>query len=192
MTTVQSESQIKHHPDDWSTTAEHHHHVERATHPVVVELVKWVCILQESLSFLTLLPLFNVDKFVTLACSYDAKMLIIDTLQATQTVPPDSSSKVFDDACGIGTVTIEFKKRFPDVPVLAIDSSAGMLEVFNRKAKKHGFKDVEARLLDGGKLTGVDTPAIFILFLSMFKPNYVHFLGQISSTPRLTSSRCSL
>lgn len=44
MTTTQSESQIKHHPDDWSTTSEHHHHVERAVHPVTVELVKWVCL----------------------------------------------------------------------------------------------------------------------------------------------------
>lgn len=30
-----------------------------------------------------------------------------------------------------------------------------MLEVFNRNVKKHGLKDVEARLLDGGKLTGM-------------------------------------
>ena len=88
----------------------------------------------------------------------DAKMLIVNTLQATHILPPDSSSKVFDDACGIGTVTAEVKKSFPEVPVLAIDSSAGMLEVYNRKAKKHGFKNVESRLLDGGNLTGTPPP----------------------------------
>ena len=36
-----SESQIKHHPDDWSFTSDHHHHVERTVHPVIVELIKW-------------------------------------------------------------------------------------------------------------------------------------------------------
>lgn len=81
-------------------------------------------------------------------------MLIIHVIQATQVVPPDSSSTVFDDACGIGTVTAEVKKHFPDIPVLAIDSSAGMLEVFNRKVKKHNLKHVKSRLLDGGDLVG--------------------------------------
>ena len=42
--TTQTESPIKHHPDDWSYTSEHHHHVERTVHPVIVELVKWVCL----------------------------------------------------------------------------------------------------------------------------------------------------
>lgn len=69
---------------------------------------------------------------------------------------PDStpSSTVLDDGCGLGTVTAEVKKSLPDVPVLAIDSSAGMLEVVNRKAKKHGWKNVETKLLDGGDLNG--------------------------------------
>ena len=40
--TTQTESQIKHHPDDWSFTSNHHHHVERTVHPVIVELIKWV------------------------------------------------------------------------------------------------------------------------------------------------------
>ena len=40
---TQTESQIKHHPDDWSLTSTHHHHVERTVHPVLVELIKWAC-----------------------------------------------------------------------------------------------------------------------------------------------------
>ena len=128
-----SESQIKHHPDDWSTTSKHHHHVERTVHPAIVELVKWVCCLK---------------------CSYIIKTLIFCVIQATEIVPPDSSSAVFDDACGIGTVTAEVKKHYPDVPVLAIDSSAGMLEVFDHKVKKHDFKHVKSRLLDAGDLVG--------------------------------------
>lgn len=87
-------------------------------------------------------------------------MLIVNNLQATQVLPPDSSSKVFDDACGIGSVTAEVKKSFPDIPVLAIDSSAGMLKVFDRKVKKHDLKNVEARLLDGGNLTGIPPTTI--------------------------------
>ncbi|ERF74246.1 hypothetical protein EPUS_03436 [Endocarpon pusillum Z07020] len=80
-------------------------------------------------------------------------MLTAKTTQATQTLPPDSSSAVLDDACGIGTVTAEVKKSFPDISVLAIDSSAGMLKAYNRKAKKHDFKNVTTRLLDGGNVS---------------------------------------
>jgi hypothetical protein len=40
---IESESQIKHHPDHWSLTSNNHHHVERTVHPVIVELVRWVC-----------------------------------------------------------------------------------------------------------------------------------------------------
>lgn len=75
--------------------------------------------------------------------------------QATQTLPPSSSSTVLDDGCGLGTVTAEVKKSFPDLSVLAIDSSAGMLEVVERKAKKHDWKNVETKLLDGGDLSGI-------------------------------------
>ena len=72
----------------------------------------------------------------------------------TQTVPPNSSSTVLDDGCGLGTVTTAVKQSFPDLSIVAIDSSAGMLAAFNRKAKKHGWKNVETKLLDGGDLTG--------------------------------------
>ena len=33
---------IRYHPDDWSITSDHHHHVDRALHPVVVQLIQWV------------------------------------------------------------------------------------------------------------------------------------------------------
>lgn len=118
--TSQSESQIKHHPDDWSATSDHHHHVERTVHPAIAELVKW----------------------------------------ATDTVPPSSSSLVLDDGSGAGPVTFEVKKAFPDVSVLATDSSAGMLKAFDRKAKKHHWKNVETKLLDGGDLTDVSSDSI--------------------------------
>ena len=81
-------------------------------------------------------------------------MLTAKLVQATNTVPPSSSSVVLDDGCGLGTVTAEVKKSFPDVPVVAIDSAAGMLNNLNRKAKKHDWKNVETKLLDGGDMTG--------------------------------------
>ena len=97
-------------------------------------------------------------------------MLTAITIQATQTVPPNSSSKVFDDACGIGTVTTEVKKLFPEIPVLAIDSSAGMLKIVDHKVKKHHLKNVTTRLLDGGNLTGTPIqPAMFTLFLRSYQ-----------------------
>ena len=61
---------------------------------------------------------------------------------------------VLDDGCGLGTVTAEVKKSFPDLSIVAIDSSAGMLDVVNRKAKKHDWKNVDTKLLDGGDMTG--------------------------------------
>ena len=82
-------------------------------------------------------------------------MLKRKVVQSTQTLPPNSSSVVLDDGCGLGTVTAEVKKIFPDLSVLAIDFSAGMLEVVNRKTKKHDWKNVETKLLDGGDLTGI-------------------------------------
>ena len=61
---------------------------------------------------------------------------------------------VLDDGCGLGTVTAEVKKSFPDLSIVAIDSSAGMLDVVNRKAKQHDWKNVVTKLLDGGNMTG--------------------------------------
>ena len=82
------------------------------------------------------------------------KTLTPEPAQATQTLPPNPSSAVLDDGCGLGTVTAEVKKSFPDLPIVAIDSSAGMLDVVNRKAKKHDWKNVVTKLLDGGDMTG--------------------------------------
>ena len=78
--------------------------------------------------------------------------------QVTHILPPKSSSKVLDDGCGLGPVTAEVKKSFPDISVLAIDSSAGMLKSVDQRAKKHGWSNIETRLLDGGNLTGISIP----------------------------------
>ena len=51
-------------------------------------------------------------------------------------------------------MTAAVKQSFPDLSIVAVDSSAGMLDAFNRKAKKHGWKNVETKLLDGGDMTG--------------------------------------
>ena len=89
-----------------------------------------------------------------LNCFYKQRMLTSQSVQATERLPPNSSSMILDDGCGLGTVTAVVKKAFPDLSVLAIDSSAGMLEVVNRKAKRYNWKNVVTRLLDGGDLTG--------------------------------------
>ena len=73
-------------------------------------------------------------------------------------MPPKPSSVVLDDGCGKGTVTAEVKKTFPDLSIVATDSSAGMLDAFNRHAKEHHWKNVETKLLDGGDLTGTPIP----------------------------------
>ena len=167
--TTQTESHIKHHPDDWSSTSHHHHHVERTVHPVIVELIKWVCTYPASSSLTferqavrcpftyILLSSLQRESIHDLKCFSKRRMLTANLAQATQTLPPNSSSAVLDDGCGIGTVTAEVKKSFPDLPILAIDSSAGMLEALNRKAKKHDWTNVSTRLLDGGNLTGTPT-----------------------------------
>lgn len=62
-------------------------------------------------------------------------------------------------------MTAEVKKSFPDISVLGIDSAAGMLKVFDRKAKEHDWKNVETKLLDGGDLTG--TPILHDPFLNV-------------------------
>ena len=87
-------------------------------------------------------------------CSYKNRRLTTNLSQAINTVPPNSSSEVLDDGCGVGPVTTEVKKSFPDLSVLAIDSAAGMLDAFNRKAKELNWKNVVTKLLDGGDLTG--------------------------------------
>ena len=65
---TQTESQIKHHPDDWSTTSNHHYHVERTVRPVVVELVKWVC--SSLLQFTSYIWESSRDKCLTLNHSH--------------------------------------------------------------------------------------------------------------------------
>ena len=86
----------------------------------------------------------------------------------TQTVPPNSSSTVLDDGCGVGSVTAEIKKSFPELKIVAIDSSAGMLDALNRKGKKHGWKNVEKKLLDGGDMTGTH-----VLHYPLFIEDYI-------------------
>ena len=100
------------------------------------------------------LPLFQQKLIHGQKCFYKNRVLTTKLAQATTAVPPSSSSVVLDDGCGLGTVTAEVKKSFPDLPVIAIDSAAGMLKALHRKAKKHDWKNVETKLLDGGELTG--------------------------------------
>ncbi|KAL9611347.1 MAG: hypothetical protein Q9167_003996 [Letrouitia subvulpina] len=64
-----------------------------------------------------------------LNCFYKYRVLTANSAQATQVLPPNSSSAVLDSGCGLGPVTAEVKKSFPNLSVLAIDSSAGMLKV---------------------------------------------------------------
>ena len=52
-------------------------------------------------------------------------------------------------------MTAEIKKSFPDISVLAVDNSTGMLEAVERNARKHDWKNVETKLLDGGDLSGI-------------------------------------
>ncbi|CAF9918036.1 MAG: hypothetical protein ALECFALPRED_000475 [Alectoria fallacina] len=78
----------------------------------------------------------------------------------TETVPPNSSPTALDDGCGLGTVTAELKESFPNLPVVPTDSSAGMINVVDRKAEEHGWKNVDGKVLDGGDLTGVSSSVI--------------------------------
>ncbi|KAL6720789.1 hypothetical protein ACLMJK_002714 [Lecanora helva] len=143
--TTQTESYIKHHPDDWSFTSKHHHHVERTVQPVIKELVKWV----------------------------------------TQTVPPNPSSVVLDGACGLGTVTAEVKKAFPNLHVLAIDSSTGMIEAINRHANSRAWQNVETKVLDGGDLTAIPSTSIThalactVIDLAHSATAFIHSLSRV-------------
>ena len=81
-------------------------------------------------------------------------MLTPRSVQATQTLRPDPSSRFLDDGCGRGTATLEVKKSYPDASVVAVDNAAGMLEHFDERVKKHDWKNVSTKQLDGGDLTG--------------------------------------
>lgn len=124
-------------------------------------------------------------------------MLIVKPIQSTETLPPDSDSKFLDDACGIGTVTVEVKKLFPDAHILATDNAAGMLDIYNKKVEKHGYKNVTARLLDAGHLKGT-TPQCFAFSpLLHISPPPISFLNANKPTfnlkkPRLMHPRCSI
>ncbi|CAD6585713.1 MAG: hypothetical protein ASARMPREDX12_002100 [Alectoria sarmentosa] len=93
----------------------------------------------------------------------------------TETVPPNSSPTALDDGCGLGTVTAELKESFPNLPVVATDSSAGMIDVVDRKAEEHGWKNVDAKVLDGGDLTaqGV-SPSIITHAFDIFFVDLAH------------------
>lgn len=83
---TQTESQIKHHPDDWSFTSNHHHHVERTVHPVIVELIKWVFLNNILFTFLHLEVKSRVD-FLSPATSSAPKKVLHDLIYSQHADP---------------------------------------------------------------------------------------------------------
>ena len=47
------------------------------------------------------------------------------------------------------------KKSYPNATILAVDNASGMLEKFKEKVKKHEWKNVSTKHLDGGDMTGI-------------------------------------
>lgn len=78
----------------------------------------------------------------------------------------DPHAKALDNGCGTGILCSALKKNHPDTYILATDFSPGMVEQVRENAKRHGWKNFEARVLDGRDLNGVDSGSMTHVFSS--------------------------
>ena len=69
-----------------------------------------------------------------------------------------------DNGCGTGIVCSVLKRDYPALPVLATDSSSGMIDKVLRTAEESGWTNFQARVLDSRDLGSVETGSITHLF----------------------------
>ncbi|HFU75653.1 MAG TPA: class I SAM-dependent methyltransferase [Arcobacter sp.] len=94
----------------------------------------------------------SLDRFNKLAKEWDAKpervkgaLTFVNKIK--EYLPCDiSNHSLLDYGCGSGLVSFGFADDIKSI--LGLDFSAGMVDVYNNKAKKIGFKNIEAKLHD--------------------------------------------
>ena len=94
----------------------------------------------------------SIERFNTLAREWDAKpqrvegaITFVDKIK--ECLPNDiSSCSLLDYGSGSGLVSFGFANDVKEI--LGLDNSTGMVEVYNEKASKIGFKNIEAKLHD--------------------------------------------
>ncbi|KAF2091133.1 S-adenosyl-L-methionine-dependent methyltransferase [Saccharata proteae CBS 121410] len=75
---------------------------------------------------------------------------------------------IMDNGCGSGALTLALKSTHPNARILASDFSPGMVAQLQKQIQERGWsKDVETRVLDAQKLTGLKD-ATFSHVLSTF------------------------
>ena len=80
-------------------------------------------------------------------------------------VPLDGPDvNVMDNGCGTGIVCSVLKRNYPALPVLATDSSSGMIDKVLRNAEESGWTNFQARVVDSRDLSSVETESITHLF----------------------------
>ena len=69
-------------------------------------------------------------------------------------------SSALDDGCGTGMLSSTLKEFCPEIPILAIDTSVGMIDAFKARAKEGCWEKTSSRVMDGRKLNGVPDASI--------------------------------
>lgn len=94
---------------------------------------------------------YRVVENVTLPLS---KTLIARAETLRPLAGPDAHA--FDNGCGTGVLTLALKEKFPNLPILASDASAGMVAILKARLDDASANHViETRVLDGRDLAGV-------------------------------------
>ena len=94
----------------------------------------------------------SVDRFNTLAREWDAKPQRVEGAMTFVNKIKEfldkeiSQCTLLDYGCGSGLVSFGFANDV--AKIIGLDNSIGMVEVYNEKASKIGFKNIEAKLHD--------------------------------------------
>ena len=98
---------------------------------------------------------------------------LVDRVSAL--VPLESAAATaFDNGCGTGALSGVLKDRHPNLPLLATDTSDGMIEVLRRRVRERGWGDtVTLRVADGRRLDGMEDGSfthVFSTFMVCLAP----------------------
>jgi trans-aconitate methyltransferase len=93
----------------------------------------------------------NVERFNSIAATFDDNPTRIDLARAVagailDAVPLSGRERAMELGCGTGLVTALLAPNLRDL--LAVDGSAGMLDVLYRKLKRLGIRNVEPMEID--------------------------------------------
>lgn len=89
--------------------------------------------------------------------------------------------KTLDSGCGTGVVCSVIKELYPSSPLLAIDSSPGMVSTVQTTAKESGWTDFEARVQDVRELSieSKSLTHVFSTFVICLAPDPDRIAGEM-------------